>query len=112
MMDKGRAYFSLLGAFFIYSFAPIFSKIASKYEFLSWGYLCGFGSTVLVLGVYAVLWQQIIKRVPISNAYMFKGISILFVLLLSHVFFGETITVWNGIGATLIISGIALYAYS
>ena len=67
---------------------------------------------MVLLGVYAVLWQQIIKRLPIGDAYMFKGLSIIFVLLLAYIFFGESITIFNIIGAIVIISGIALHANS
>ena len=65
-----------------------------------------------VLGVYAVLWQQILNRMPVSDAYMFKGTSLIFILILSFIFFGEAITVTNIIGAALIIGGIALNAKS
>ena len=106
------SYFILVGAFLVYSFTPIFSKGASAQEFLSLGYLWRLGCAVLILGIYAVLWQQIIKRMPVSDAYMFKGCSIIFILLLSHLIFGEAITLNNGIGAALIIGGMALSAKS
>ncbi len=101
---------SLIGAFLIYSFAPILSKAASAHGFLSLPYLLYFGGAVLTLGIYAIVWQQIIKHIPVSDAYMFKGTSIIFVLLLSHFLFGEAITIQNCLGAVIIIVGIALYA--
>ena len=107
---KGIIYLALIGAFLIYSFAPILSKAASAHGFLSLPYLLYLGCAVFTLGVYAIIWQQIIKRIPVSDAYMFKGTSIIFVLLLSHLLFGEAITLQNGIGAAIIIGGIALYA--
>ena len=63
-----------------------------------------------VLGVYALLWQQVIVRMPISTAYMFKGTSLIFVLLFSVLLFGEAITLNNVIGAVIIIAGIILFA--
>ena len=63
-----------------------------------------------VMGVYAVLWQQLIARMPISTAYMFKGTSLIFVLLFSVLLFGEAITLNNVIGAVIIIVGIILFA--
>jgi drug/metabolite transporter (DMT)-like permease len=65
---------------------------------------------VFILGIYALSWQQIIKRMPISDAYMFKGTSIVFVLLLSACFFEEVITWQNVVGSIIIILGIALFA--
>lgn len=63
-----------------------------------------------MLGVYAVLWQQVIKRMPLSMAYMFKGTSLIFVLLISALLFGESITTNNLIGSAVIVFGIVLYA--
>ena len=107
---KSMIYPALIGAFLIYSFAPILSKAASAHGFLSLPYLLYLGGAILTLGVYAIVWQQIIKRIPVSDAYMFKGTYIIFVLLLSHFLFGEAITIQNCIGAAIIIVGIALYA--
>ena len=77
---------------------------------MSWGYVWAFIGAVMMMGVYAVLWQQVLKRIELSVAYMFKGTSLIFVMLLAHVLFAEQIT-WNNIvGAILIIVGIALYA--
>lgn len=114
MMAKTRmwAYLAVIGAFLIYSFASVFTKLASGHPFLSWPYLLWLAGAVAVLGVYAVLWQQILKRMPVSDAYMFKGTSLIFILILSWLFFGEAITVTNMIGAALIIGGIALNAKS
>ncbi len=86
------------------------TKAASGGEFLSWRYMAGIAGAVTLLGVYAIWWQQLLKRIPLATAYMFKGTGIVFVLILSVLLFGETITWWNVIGASLIISGITLYA--
>ena len=112
LLQSSKYYLLTIGSFLIYSLASLFTKSASAHPFLSWPYLLFVAAAVLVLGVFAILWQQIIKRIPISDAYMFKGTSLIFVLLLSHLFFGETITFTNCIGAAIIIAGIALYAKS
>lgn len=105
-------YAALLGAFLVYSFSSVFTKWASMAGFLSPAYILRLSGAVAVLGIYAVLWQQIIKRMRVSDAYMFKGSSIIFVLLLSHLLFGEAITLGNAIGAIVIIAGIVLHARS
>jgi drug/metabolite transporter (DMT)-like permease len=66
--------------------------------------------SVVVLAIYALSWQQIIKRMPIGDAYMFKGTSIVFVLLLSVWLFEDIITWQNIVGSIIIILGIALFA--
>ena len=96
----------------LYSTVGIFTKLASQQDFLSWGYLLSFGGAVGVIGMYAILWQQVIKRIELSTAYMFKGTTIIFTMLFAYWLFGEQIT-WNNIlGAVIIIIGIVLFAYS
>lgn len=87
-------------------------KLASLFVVLSWQYLLCLLCAVVVMGVYAILWQQIIRRMDLSTAYMFKGTSLIFVLLLSALIFGESISLTNIIGSVVIIGGIVLYARS
>ena len=96
----------------LYSTVGIFTKLASQQDFFSWGYLLSFGGAVGVIGVYAILWQQVIKRIELSTAYMFKGTTIIFTMLFAYWLFGEQITWNNVLGAIIIIIGIVLYAYS
>lgn len=103
---------SLVVVNFIYACTSLFTKLASKNELLSNTYLLSLLGAALMLGIYALLWQQIIRRVPVGDAYMFKGLSIIFVLFLAYIFFGEVITIFNIIGAVVIICGIALHAKS
>ena len=105
-------YFALIGVNFIYACTAIFTKSASQHQFLSLSYILWLVGAVGVMGVYALLWQQVIKRMPIAEAYMFKGTSLVFVLLLSALIFGEAITLSNIIGAVVIIVGIIIYARS
>ena len=79
---------------------------------MSRDYVCAVAGAIGVMVLYAVLWQQVLKRIELSLAYMFKGTSIVFVMLLACVIFGEKITWNNIIGAIIIIIGIVLYAHS
>ena len=101
---------ALIGVNFIYACTGICTKMASRYDMLSWPYLLWMAGAVGVIGVYAILWQQIIARIPISTAYMFKGTGLIFGLLFAHLLFGEQITVYNIIGAAIIVTGIALFS--
>ena len=94
----------------LYAIVLILNRMASIYAPLSLGYILLLSISVIVLAIYAISWQQIIKRMPISDAYMFKGTSIVFVLLLSSLIFGEIITWQNVVGSIIIIFGIALFA--
>lgn len=101
---------SLVAINLLYACVSIFTKYASQQEFMSWNYIVGLIGAVGVMGLYAVLWLQVLKRIDLSLAYMFKGTSIVFIMLLAYVFFGEQIT-WNNIvGAIIIVGGIVLFA--
>jgi len=110
MTKSFLTYLSLIGVNLIYACTSIFTKMASRQEMLSLPCLLWIVGAVGVMGVYAVLWQQIITRIQLSTAYMFKGVSLVFVLLISALLFGEAITKTNVIGSLIIIVGIVLYA--
>lgn len=100
----------LVGVNLVYACTSIFTKMASRQKMLSWPYLLWIAGAIGVMGVYAILWQQVIKRMPLSTAYMFKGTSLIFILLISWLMLGEAITINNVIGSVIIILGIALFA--
>lgn len=104
-----RHILSLIAVNLLYAGSSVFSKFASLQEFLSLKYCLGIAGAIGVMGAYAVCWQQILKRVELSMAYMFKGTSLIFVMLLAFALFGEQITLMNVIGAAVIISGIRLF---
>ena len=111
-MRKWMIYIVLIGINMLYACVSLFTKYASQHEFMSWNYMCGLIGAIGVMGLYAVLWQQVLKRIELSMAYMFKGTSLIFVMLLAHVLFAEQITWNNVVGAIIIISGIVLFANS
>ena len=111
-MRKWMIYIVLIGINMLYACVSLFTKYASQREFMSWNYMVGLIGAIGVMGLYAVLWQQVLKRIELSLAYMFKGTSLVFVMLLAYLFFGEQITWNNIIGAIIIISGIVLFAHS
>lgn len=112
-MGRGKTIFlALIGINLVYACVSIFTKWTSTQDILSLGYFLGLAGAVVVMGIYALLWQQIIKRIPLSDAYMFKGTSLVFILLLSFLLFDEGITWTNIVGSIIIISGIALFAKS
>ena len=100
----------LVGINLLYACVTLFTKFAAQHEFLSVAYCLGLAGAIGIMGAYAICWQQVLKRIDLSTAYMFKGTSLIFVMLLAFAFFGEAITLMNIIGAAIIIVGIALYA--
>ena len=81
-------------------------KLASMEEFLSIHFCIFYGIELGIILLYAVLWQIILKKVPLTIAYMSKSITIVFNLFIAHFIFSESININNIIGAVVIISGI------
>ncbi|MGN0665648.1 MAG: EamA family transporter [Huintestinicola sp.] len=91
-----------------YSLGGICSKTAAGYEFLSWGFIVFYGLLLLDMAVYAVLWQQILKRMPLTKAFSAKAVTVIWGMLWGVLFFHETLTVTNIIGGVLVLAGVYL----
>ena len=111
-MEKRGISFSslslLIVAFLIYSTTGIFSKLASMQEMLSISYIRYFSLVILALGLYAILWQIILKKVDLAKAFLFKGLTMVFGLFWAWSIFDEVVTLNNVLGCTLILSGIII----
>ena len=108
--NKRLVWLALIGINLIYACTYICMKMASSIEFLSASYYLWILGAVGVMGIYAVLWQQVLARIPLSTAFMFKGTSLIFVMLFSVLLFDEDLTWTNVVGSLIIITGIMLYA--
>lgn len=104
-MNSLKKYIRLYVSFIIYSFIAICAKYAAiQPTFIK---MCFFlGLEVLFLCLYAFLWQQVLKHFTLVNAMASKGIVVLLNLLWSVLLFSEKITVFNILGAGIIIFGI------
>lgn len=92
----------------LFSLGGVCTKMASRYDFLSFWFIFFYGLVILNLGVYAIVWQQIIKKLPLNTAYTNKAITIVWGILWGFLFFKEQIT-WNMIvGALIVIVGMVL----
>lgn len=65
---------------------------------------------IFLLGFYAIGWQQIIKRLPLTTAFANKAVTVVWGIIWGAVFFHESITVGKVIGAALVIVGVVIYA--
>ena len=114
MEKRGLSFSSLLlliVAFLIYSMTGIFTKMSSMQEMLSIPYIQYFALVILSMAVYAVLWQIILKRVELTQAYLFKSLTVVFSLFFAWSIFHEVITLKNLIGCGFIVAGIVLNSY-
>ncbi len=97
----------LQGVFLIYSVNSIVAKLASGEEF-GFAFLCFYGLEVLILGIYAILWQQIIKKFELSIAYANKAVTLIWAMIWGALLFKEQITFTKVGGILLVIIGIVI----
>jgi len=60
------------------------------------------------LSLYAVLWQNVLKLSPLSQANSTMSLTVLFIFISGVIFFREPVTEGNILGMLLIISGLFL----
>lgn len=97
---------ALQAAVILYTCTDIAAKLASNYPFLSMGFVLSYGMEIMLLGVYALVWQQIIKKVDISIAYSNRAAAIFWSTLWAAAIFREHISLQNIIGIIIIFAGI------
>lgn len=98
-------------ALFVVSFGAVCSKMAGKQEFLSFPFFLFYGLLILICFIYAVIWQQVLKRMSLVVAYACKGVGIIYGILWGVVFFKEVVTWKMIIGAVLVLIGVYLLIF-
>ena len=89
----------------IYTLSSVMAKLASGEELFSVPFLLFYLAELVILGVYAVLWQQMIKKFELSVAYTNRAMALLWSMLWAVVLFHDRVTVKNVIGVALVIAG-------
>ena len=97
---------------FALSFCGVFSKLAASYDFLSIQFCLFYGVSIIILGIYALLWQQILKRFTLTTAFLNKAITIIWGIIWGALFFNEPIKPTMIIGALIVVVGVSLVVIS
>lgn len=105
-----KTYFFLHILVMFYAIGGIFSKRAAGTEFLSWDFIFNYGMVLAILMVYAVFWQLILKKLPLTVAMANKSATVIWGLIFGGLIFKEHISLSNIIGAVIIIAGIVIVA--
>ena len=63
-----------------------------------------------LLGLYALGWQQVLKKLPLTTAYANKAVTIIWGIIWGLLLFGEHISIGKVIGAAFIIAGIVVFS--
>lgn len=105
----GLADFLMLqGAVVVYSLSTVAAKLASEHEFLSFKYILFFGLEFVILAVYAIIWQQVIKKFQLSIAIANKALTLMWSMLWNFILFSTGITPWKVVGVLIVIVGVVI----
>ena len=89
----------------IYTINSIIGKLSAGEEFMSMRFILFYVAEVGVLGIYALLWQQMIKRFDLSIAYANRAMALIWSAVWAVVIFHESLSIKNIIGILLVIAG-------
>lgn len=89
----------------IYTLSSVVAKFATGKELFSFSFFLFYGLEIGILGIYAVLWQQMIKRFDLSVAYANRAMALLWSALWAVLLFHENLSVKQVLGIFLVIIG-------
>ena len=92
----------------IYTLSSVMAKLASGQEQLYVGFCLFYLIELFVLGLYALLWQQMIKKFELSVAYANRAMALLWSLVWAGVIFHDRVTLKNVSGVVLVILGTVI----
>ncbi|MDR1017050.1 MAG: DMT family transporter [Coriobacteriales bacterium] len=92
----------------LYSLAGVCSKTAAQNPFGSLPFFGWYALALAILVVYALVWQQIIRRVELTSAFANKAATLVWGMLWGALFFAEPIKLTTLIGAVVVFIGILL----
>lgn len=94
----------------VYSLCGFFSKNASRQPFMSFEFCAFYAGMLAILVVYAIGWQQILKRLPLTVAFANKAVTVIWGIVWGAVFFQEPVTPLMIVGAVIVMAGIVLFS--
>ena len=108
--SRGKTLLALHALLALYSLCSICGKLAAGFEFMSPGFVLCYGGMIGVLGVYAIGWQQVIKRMPLTSAYANKAVTIVWGIVWGVLLFHEAVTPAKLMGAAVVLAGVVLFS--
>lgn len=91
-----------------YTGSGIMAKLAAAEELFSLPFLLFYGAEIMILGIYAIFWQQVIKRFELSVAYANRAMVLVWSLLWAVVIFHDQVTIRNLAGIAMVIAGTVI----
>lgn len=111
MRNKGN--FILLHVILaLYAMVDIFSKMAGEEVFFSPRFFFFYGLVLFGLVIYALLWQQVLKKISLVTAYANKSITVAWGIIWGYFIFNEAVTIQKAFGAIVIMIGVCIVVSS
>lgn len=96
----------------LFSVSSVLMKLAAMHPRLSLPWLGLYFGAICIIGLYALAWQQFLKRIPLTTAYANRAMTMLWSMMFGVLVFHEKIT-WNmlvgvaviGFGVYLVVTG-------
>lgn len=104
-----RVFLALHLLLLLFAFTTVLSKLAAGEDFLSLRFCLFFGGEFVLLGIYALGWQQILKRLPLTVAYANKAVTLVWSLVFGALLFREQVQLKQVIGCALAVAGVVLF---
>ena len=101
----------LHGTLLIYAVVSVFAKLAGlrlAAQDAGMTLLAFLAAEAAALLAYSLLWQQVLRRMPLNFAYSNKGVCTLWTALFGLAFFGEQMTFGKAAGLAAVLAGVAL----
>ena len=106
-LSVSLTWFLLLHASLLINSLPgVASKLAGRYPVMSLPFLFFCGLSILLLGIFAVVWQQVLRHMTLTFALTNKPVTIIYSLIWGALIFHETVTPKMVVGSLIIIAGI------
>lgn len=94
----------------VYSLSSVCAKLAAGFDFMSLGFIACYGGMIALLSVYAIGWQQVIKRLPLTYAYANKAVTVLWGIVWGVLLFQEQVSPLKILGALIVLAGVVLFS--
>lgn len=107
-IDK-KVFLALHLLLLLFAGTTVLSKLAAGEEFLSLRFCLFFGGEFVLLGIYALGWQQVLKRLPLTVAYTNKAVTLVWSMVFGVLLFHETVSVKQLLGCALAVAGVVLF---
>lgn len=107
-VDK-KVFLALHLLLLLFAGTTVLSKLAAGEDFLSPRFCLFFGGEFVLLGVYALGWQQILKRLTLTVAYTNKAVTLVWSMVFGVLLFHEQLQLRQVVGCALAVAGVLLF---